>query len=69
MFPVIEHPVAGPQRITGTPMKLSATPGRPGCAAPRLGENTAEVLEECLGLDRGAIGDLAQAGVIAHPER
>jgi crotonobetainyl-CoA:carnitine CoA-transferase CaiB-like acyl-CoA transferase len=64
MFPVIEHPTAGPQRITGTPIKLSETPGAPGGAAPLLGEHTAIVLKELLGLDDQAIEELEQAGVI-----
>jgi crotonobetainyl-CoA:carnitine CoA-transferase CaiB-like acyl-CoA transferase len=68
MFPVIEHPVAGPQRITGTPIKLSQTPGSPGAAAPRLGENSATVLEELLELDQETIKSLLQSGVIAQPE-
>jgi crotonobetainyl-CoA:carnitine CoA-transferase CaiB-like acyl-CoA transferase len=62
MFPVIEHPTA--QRITGTPIKLSETPGSPGAAAPLLGEHTALVLKELLGLDNQAIDELEQAGVI-----
>ena len=62
MFPVIEHPTAGPQRITGTPIKLSETPGAPGGAAPLLGEHTAAVLKELLGLDDQAIAELEQAG-------
>ncbi len=64
MFPVIEHPTAGPQRITGTPIKLSETPGAPGGAAPLLGQDTAIVLKELLGLDERAIAELEQAGVI-----
>jgi crotonobetainyl-CoA:carnitine CoA-transferase CaiB-like acyl-CoA transferase len=68
MFPVIEHPIAGPQRITGTPIKLSSTPGAPGEPAPRLGENTGELLAEILGLDNDAIRHLRQSKVIVQPE-
>jgi crotonobetainyl-CoA:carnitine CoA-transferase CaiB-like acyl-CoA transferase len=46
----LEHPAAGTIRTLGTPIRLSDTPARPGAAAPRLGEHTAEVLAE-LGLD------------------
>jgi crotonobetainyl-CoA:carnitine CoA-transferase CaiB-like acyl-CoA transferase len=67
MFPVIQHPRAGPQRITGTPIKLSRTPGSPGAAAPRLGEHTAEVLEELLQMDSGEVSRLLDDGVIAGP--
>jgi crotonobetainyl-CoA:carnitine CoA-transferase CaiB-like acyl-CoA transferase len=66
MFPVIEHPVAGPQRITGTPIKLSATPGSPGAAAPRLGEDTASVLKELLALSDESLLDLQRARVIVQ---
>ena len=40
-----EHPVTGPFRTLGVPVKLSQTPGRVHSPAPRLGEHTAEVLE------------------------
>jgi len=68
MFPVIDHPVAGPKRITGTPIKLSATPGSPGRAAPRLGENTSQILTRLLGLDPDTLRRLFASGVIAQPE-
>jgi formyl-CoA transferase/CoA:oxalate CoA-transferase len=57
-------PTVGAHRVTGPPVKLSATPGGVGDAAPELGEHTADVLGELLGLDAGAIGDLRRAGVI-----
>ncbi len=68
MFPVIDHPVAGPQRITGTPIKLSATPGSPGNAAPRLGEHSAEMLMKLLDLDEATLGRLIRSGVVAQAE-
>ena len=34
MFPLMDHAVAGPHRVTGTPVKLSGNSGRPEC--PRL---------------------------------
>jgi len=40
------HPVTGPFRTLGVTVKLSDTPGSIRRAAPRLGEHTAEVLEE-----------------------
>ena len=64
MFPVIDHPSAGPQRITGTPIKLSATPGSPGAAAPRLGEHTAAVLKDLLALSDESLLELQRTGVI-----
>lgn len=38
------HPVTGPFRTMGVPIKLSATPGAVRTPAPRLGEHTAEVV-------------------------
>ncbi len=40
------HPVTGPFRTMGVPVKLSATPGSVRRAAPRLGEHTKEVLNQ-----------------------
>jgi crotonobetainyl-CoA:carnitine CoA-transferase CaiB-like acyl-CoA transferase len=40
------HPVTGPFRTMGVPVKLSDTPGSVRRAAPRLGEHTSEVLNE-----------------------
>jgi crotonobetainyl-CoA:carnitine CoA-transferase CaiB-like acyl-CoA transferase len=67
MFPVIHNAASGPHRITGTPIKLSQTPGSPGDAAPLLGENTVSVLAELLSLDQETITSLLKAGVIVQP--
>ena len=64
MFPTIQCPKAGPHRVTGTPIKMSETPGRIGVPAPELGEHTAAVLSELLGLGGPQLGSLAAAGVI-----
>jgi crotonobetainyl-CoA:carnitine CoA-transferase CaiB-like acyl-CoA transferase len=68
MFPVLDHPTAGRHRVTGTPVKLSATPGQPGAPAPLLGQHTACVLTELLGLHDSAIRDLVMRGVLFDPE-
>jgi len=64
MFPELEHETAGPHRVTGTPVKLSTTPGRPGIPAPQIGEHTGSVLEELLYLAPSSIADLITRGVI-----
>ena len=64
MFPMMNHATAGPHRVTGTPVKLSETPGSPGAAAPLLGEHTISALQELLGSDRASLDDLAARGVI-----
>ncbi len=42
----VEHPTAGPIRVIGSPLRLSATPTVPGVVAPELGQHTEEVLLE-----------------------
>ena len=64
MFPSIACPAVGSHRVTGPAVKLSASPGQVGAGAPELGEHTAFVLAELLGLDSPTIDELAAAGVI-----
>ena len=64
MFPKLECPMVGPHRVTGPAVKLSDTPGRVGTPAPALGEHTAIVLTDLLGLEAGEIDGLADAGII-----
>ena len=69
MFPVLDHPAAGSHRVTGTPVKLSETPGSPGLPAPMLGEHTRQTLKEFFDLDDGAIDELAERRVIFEAGR
>jgi CoA:oxalate CoA-transferase len=49
-FPVVEHPVRGPVRVTATPFHLDGEPVGPAGPAPhRVGEHTREVLSQFLG--------------------
>lgn len=64
MFPTLQHPTAGAHRVTGTPVKLSETPGRPGLPAPLLGQHTRETLAELLGLGAAEVDGLAARGVV-----
>jgi crotonobetainyl-CoA:carnitine CoA-transferase CaiB-like acyl-CoA transferase len=64
MFPTLPHPTAGPHRVTGTPIKLSETPGGPGLPAPLLGQHTRETLAELLELSAGEVDGLAARGVV-----
>jgi crotonobetainyl-CoA:carnitine CoA-transferase CaiB-like acyl-CoA transferase len=68
MFPEIEHPTAGCHRVTGTPVKLSETPGAPGEPAPLLGQHTHDVLQELLGLDSAACHSLAEGAIVSDPK-
>ncbi len=64
MFPELDHPTAGRHRVTGTPVKLSETPGAPGEPAPLLGQHTHAVLKELLGLDDEAFDSLAERAIV-----
>jgi crotonobetainyl-CoA:carnitine CoA-transferase CaiB-like acyl-CoA transferase len=58
-----EHPGHGRVRMTGFPVKLSATPAQLRRPAPRLGEHTDAVLRE-LGYAPEQIATLRGAGII-----
>ncbi len=64
MFPVMEHAKAGAHRVTGTPVKLSETPGHPTTPAPLLGEHTRGTLRAFFDLDDAFLDDLARRRVI-----
>ena len=61
------HPVAGTVKMVGPPVRLSETPGRVRAPAPLLGQHTAAVLKERLGMTDQAIDALHRAGVIGMP--
>ena len=65
MFVELDHPALGPTMFTGNPMKLSRTPGAPPRLPPNLGEHSAEVLAELLGLSGEQLDDLFTEQVIA----
>jgi crotonobetainyl-CoA:carnitine CoA-transferase CaiB-like acyl-CoA transferase len=69
MFPTVECPVVGPHRVTGPAVKLSETPARVGAPAPALGEHTAQVIRDLLGLDAGVVDQLTAEGVVFPGER
>ena len=60
----IEHPRAGKIRTVGVPVRLSATPGSIRTPSPALGEHTAAVLQDVLGLDGAEIDALRAAGAL-----
>jgi crotonobetainyl-CoA:carnitine CoA-transferase CaiB-like acyl-CoA transferase len=67
MFPTVEHPTAGPHRVTGTPVKLSRTPGHPGKGAPLPGQHTLQVLQDLAGLTASELSRLRERGTIFAP--
>lgn len=64
MIVALQHPKAGPIRVTGVPIKLSETPGGVDRPPPLLGEHSAQVLQEWLHMSEGTIEGLRQAGAL-----
>lgn len=64
MFVDMEHPVYGPVTLTGTPLKLSATPGRVTSLAPLPGAHNEAILGELLGHTSEELAQWRAAGVI-----
>ena len=60
------HPVAGPTRALGVPIKLSQTPGTVRRPAPLLGQHTREVLHEA-GYSNAEIDALVESGAALAP--
>jgi crotonobetainyl-CoA:carnitine CoA-transferase CaiB-like acyl-CoA transferase len=64
MFVEREHPMYGPLTITGTPLKLSETPGRIESLAPMAGEHNDEIFVEWLGHTHDELARWKAKGVI-----
>jgi formyl-CoA transferase/CoA:oxalate CoA-transferase len=60
----MDHPRAGTVRMVGVPLRLSETPGAVRTPSPTLGEHTALVLGELLGLGAVEIAGLRARGAI-----
>jgi crotonobetainyl-CoA:carnitine CoA-transferase CaiB-like acyl-CoA transferase len=64
MIEAVEHAAAGTLKVLGVPIKLSATPGAVRTAPPVLGQHTAGVLRDDLGVSVGELDALKRDGVI-----
>jgi len=60
----LAHPVAGPMRMVGPPIRLHGTPGEAAGPAPLLGEHTEEILGKLCGYSGEAIARLRADGVV-----
>jgi len=64
MFPVLDQSTAGAHKVTGTPVKLSETPGGPNLPAPLLGQHTRSVLKEVFDLSDARVDDFIARGIV-----
>jgi len=64
MFVELDHPIYGPVKTTGTPLKLSETPGQVRWLAPLPGEHNEEVFVGLLGHSRDDLARWEAEGVI-----
>ncbi len=63
-FAPVKLPGGGSTRLTGVPMRLSATPGSIRTAAPEVGEDNDYILGELLGLGRAERAELVTEGAV-----
>jgi len=68
MFSEINQAGVGTHLAAGAPWNFSAFKREPAKPAPRLGEQTDEVLAEVVGLSSAQIGKLHDDGIVAGPE-
>ena len=63
MIVSVDHPTVGPLRLTGMPVQLSETPGRPRLPPPRLGEHSEAVLTGLLEYSKEEVRQMITQGV------
>ena len=62
-FAEVEHADGSTERVVGVPIRMSATPLKPGVAAPQLGEHSTEILLQA-GYMEDEINALRETGVV-----
>ena len=62
-LPEIEHPELGPTRVEAIPMKMSSTPWKLKRSSPLLGEHSAEIYMELLGVAGEELASLYEEGI------
>jgi crotonobetainyl-CoA:carnitine CoA-transferase CaiB-like acyl-CoA transferase len=65
-FTTLEDKVYGPLPVVAPIPRLDRTPGSIRTPAPALGEHTAEILGELLGISAAELADLAAIGVVGN---
>ena len=64
MVTEIDHPLVGMIRMLGLPIRFDGTPSSIRSHPPALGEHTAAILEELLGMSGEEIDDLGRQGIV-----
>jgi formyl-CoA transferase len=64
MVAEVDHPTIGNLKLTGIPVKYSATPGEVRFPPPLLGEHTDEILSSVLGYSPERIEELKRMGTV-----
>lgn len=64
MFVEVEHPTAGPMKVTGCQIKFSDTKSGVRTPAPTLGQHTDEILKQYLGMSDDAIARLREQEIL-----
>ena len=65
MFPTVTHPVGGPTKVTGAPIKFSESLGQVRTPAPLHGQHTRDVIRDLLGRTDRDLDGLIEDGVVA----
>ena len=60
----MDHPLAGPIPLVASPIRMSGTPVQYRAAPPRLGQDTAAVLQDLLGLPAHRIASMTKEGIV-----
>ncbi len=60
----VDPPLAGPTKVTGVPIKLSANPGDIRLPPPSLGQHTDEILGNLLGLSAAERKEVREQGAV-----
>jgi crotonobetainyl-CoA:carnitine CoA-transferase CaiB-like acyl-CoA transferase len=60
MIREVEHPIAGPVKVIGSPVNMSATPAEVELPAPMLGQHSEAILKEVLGFTPEEVLSLKQ---------
>lgn len=64
MVQELEHPKAGPIKVTGVPIQLEKSPGSVRFPPPLLGQHTQEILRELLGMSEKEVEELQNQGIV-----